>query len=170
VTEQTVDHSERIVCAILAAQVAVLRDHIDTGVTAELLWQTTDALSRLSKLVLELTKGDAPVDTDLNGECAAALVNGAEINRSLDGLAFLQAQRQDFARQMADCVVAALERLAGPDAPIGARLTPEELAAMYVSEEQRKVHTAVVGELDGRSSSDPLQPADEDRMQMRSSE
>ena len=62
--------------------------------------------------------------------------------RSLESLAFTQAQRNDFTCQTVDCVVTALERLAVADVPVGARLSPDDLAALYVSEDQRQVHDA----------------------------
>ncbi|MGA2129343.1 MAG: hypothetical protein ABSG76_24695 [Xanthobacteraceae bacterium] len=136
----TSDTSERLVCAVLAGQVAALRDCIDTGATVDLLWRTTDVLSQLSGLVLELSRrhpGSGPDE-----QCAAAVAAEADISRSLTELAFVQAQHHDFARQMADCVVTALGRLA-TDAPSGARLSPHDLLALYVSEDQRKVHDAV---------------------------
>jgi hypothetical protein len=44
---------------------------------------------------------------------------------------------------MADCVETALERLAAADATVGGRLSSDDLAELYVSEDQRKVHDAV---------------------------
>jgi hypothetical protein len=134
--------SENLVCAVLAAQVAELRGRIDTGATVELLWQTSDVLSRLSGLVLEFAKRCSDSDPNLNEECNAAVAAEAEISRSLESLAFTQAQRNDFTCQTVDCVVTALERLAVTDVPVGARLSPNDLAALYVSEDQRQVHDA----------------------------
>ena len=133
---------EYLVCAVLAAQVGELRGRIDTGATVELLWQTTDVLSQLSGLVAELAKRCSDSDPNLNEECNAAVAAEAEITRSLENLAFTQAQRNDFTCQTVDCVVTALERLAATDAPVGARLSPNDLAALYVSEDQRQVHDA----------------------------
>jgi hypothetical protein len=133
---------EHLVCAVLAAQVAELRGRIDTGTTVELLWQTSDVLSRLSGLVLEFAKRCRDSDPNLNQECNAAIAAEAEISRSLESLAFEQAQRNDFTCQTVDCVVTALERLAVTDVPVGTRLSPSDLAALYVSEDQRKVHDA----------------------------
>jgi hypothetical protein len=59
-----------------------------------------------------------------------------ELGRALDERAFVQAQRIDLSRQMADVVVMALRGLDGE----GAALSPEQLAAFYVSHEQRVVH------------------------------
>ena len=135
--------NDSLVCAVLAAQVAELRGRIDTGATVELLWRTSDMLSRLSGLVLELAKRCHTSDHELNEQCNAAVAAEVEINRSLESLAFEQAQRNDFTCQTVDCVVTALERLAVTDVPVGARLSPNDLAALYVSEDQRQVHDAV---------------------------
>jgi hypothetical protein len=139
----TTEASENLVCAVLAAQVAELRGRIDTGATVELLWQTSDVLSRLSGLVLEFAKRCSDSDPNLNEECNAAVAAEAEISRSLESLAFAQAQRNDFTCQTVDCVVTALERLAATDVPVGARLSPDDLTTLYVSEDQRQVHDAV---------------------------
>jgi hypothetical protein len=133
---------EHLVCAVLAAQVAELRGRIDSGATVELLWQTSDVLSRLSNLVLEFAKRCSDSDPNLNEECNAAVAAEAEISRSLESLAFAQAQRNDFTCQTVDCVVTALERLAVTDVGAGARLSANDLAALYVSEDQRQVHDA----------------------------
>jgi len=135
--------SENLVCAVLAAQVAELRGRIDTGATVELLWRTTDVLSQLSGLVVELARRCHESDQALSEQCSTAVEAEAEISRSLESLAFEQAQRNDFTCQAVDCVVTALERLAVTDGPVGARLSPNDLAALYVSEEQRQVHDAV---------------------------
>jgi hypothetical protein len=134
--------NDNLVCAVLAAQVAELRGRIDTGATVELLWQTSDVLSRLSSLVLEFAKRCSDSDPNLNEECNAAVAAEAEISRSLESLAFTQAQRNDFTCQTVDCVVTALERLAVADMTVGTRLSPNDLAALYVSEDQRQVHDA----------------------------
>lgn len=131
--------NDRLVCAVLAAQVAALRETIDTVATVDLLWRTTDVLSRLSALVRELASGNPA-----HGEqCAAAVAAEVEVSRALNSLAFLESQRHDTSRQMADCVVTALERLSYADVAVSARLSPHELSALYVSEDQRKVHDAV---------------------------
>jgi hypothetical protein len=135
--------SERLVCAVLAAQVAAIRDHVDADGTVDLLWRIADALARLSGLVVELAGRHPAADPGLDEQCAAAVAAETEVSRSLDALAFLHAQRHDLARQKADCVVTALERLATIDAPPGGRLSPHDLAAMYISDEQHDVHDAV---------------------------
>jgi hypothetical protein len=135
--------NERLVCAVLAAQVAAVRDRLDTGATVDLLWRTADVLARLSGLVLELAQHHPAPNAGLDEQCAAAVAAESEISQALDGVAFLQAQRDDLARQMADCIVTALERLAAADTPAGARLSPGDLAALYVCDDQRRVHAAV---------------------------
>jgi hypothetical protein len=138
----TTEANENYVCAVLAAQVAELRDRIDGSATIELLWRTSDVLSQLSGLVLELAKRCHESDSELIEQCNAAVAAEAGISRSLESLAFEQAQRNDFTCQTVDCVVTALERLASTDRPANNRLSLDDLAALYVSEEQRKVHDA----------------------------
>jgi hypothetical protein len=142
-----VESGERLVCAVLAAQVAVIRDRVDNGATVDLLWRTADMLTRLSRLVVELSRRRPGPDPGLDEQCAAAVADETELSRSLDAMAFRQAQGQDVARQMADCVVMALERLAAGEAadgaPSGAPLSPSDLAALYVCDDQRQVHDAV---------------------------
>ncbi|UZE49012.1 hypothetical protein [Rhodopseudomonas sp. P2A-2r] len=136
--------SDKLVCAVLAAQVSELRGRIDIGATVELLWQTSDVLSLLSGLVLEFSKRCSDSDSNLYEECKAAIAAEAKINRSLESLAFAQAQRNDFTCQTVDCVVTALERMAVVDMSSDARLSLNDLAALYVSEEQREVHNNAV--------------------------
>jgi hypothetical protein len=101
----------RVVCAVLAAQMAALRDRIQAFSAVEQLWQASDRLAQLPD--------------------PAAV----EIGRGLQDLAFMQAQSQDLVNQTADCVTAALQRLAQAS-PIG----PEDLQALYVCDDQRRVH------------------------------
>jgi len=136
----TSEASEHLVCAVLAAQVAELRDRIDGGATVELLWRTSEVLMQLSDLVRELATRCH--DSELQAQCTTVVAAEAEVSRSIESLAFEQAQRNDFTCQTVDCVVTALERLAVTDGPVGNRISPDELAALYVSEEQRKVHDA----------------------------
>jgi hypothetical protein len=143
----TTETDEQLVCAVLAAQVALLRDRIDASATVELLWRTSDVLSKLSGLVVELVRRCPDSDAVMDEQCSTALATKAEINRSIDGLAFEQAQRNDFTCQAVDCVVTALGRLAATDAAIGTRLSPDGLAALYVSSDQREVHEAVIRKL-----------------------
>jgi hypothetical protein len=144
---------EHLVCAVLAAQVAALRDRIDTGAMVELLWQTSDALSQLSGLVAKLAQRCSFSDDGLKKQCAAAVAAEGEIRRSLESLAFQQAQRNDFTCQTVDCVVSALERLADIGAPVGNRLSVNDLAALYVSEDQRDVHDATTRQFAMEASS-----------------
>lgn len=144
--------SERLVCAVLAAQVEALRDQIDNGASVDLLWQATDLLSRLSGLLLDLTHRHSAADPGLHEQCVAAVEAEAEITRALDALAFAQTQRQDCARQMAECVTQALVILATTEAPMGSRLSPHDLAALYVSENQRTVHELATRQFELRAS------------------
>jgi hypothetical protein len=146
--QATDESGERLVCAVLAAQVAALRDRIGSGVAVDLLWRTTDLLSQLSGLVAELLRRH-PADAVLGEQCATAIAAEVEVGASLEAFAFLQSQRDDFARQMADCVVTALERLAAVDGPASDRLSPHDLAALYVSDDQRDVHEVVFRRLAG---------------------
>lgn len=136
------EDSERLIHAVLAAQVAALRDRIELNTTVELLWETSDVLAQLAGLIAEQPQQGVR-DPALESQCAVAVANVATISGKLEELAFLQSQHQDFARQVADCVVTALERLAGADAAAGDRLRPGDLRALYVCEEQRVVHDAV---------------------------
>jgi hypothetical protein len=133
---------ERLVCAVLAAQAAALRDRIESGSTVEMLWNASDVVGGLVKLIREQASA-LPLDPVLAAQCETTLSMVLGVSDTLNDLAFAQAQRVDFDRQMADCVVTALERLALADAPRGARLPIDELAALYVSEEQRRVHGEV---------------------------
>jgi parvulin-like peptidyl-prolyl isomerase len=132
--------SERMACAVLAAQVAALRDRIDAGPTVSLLWQTSDLLARMAGLVEQLASDHPDLPPALGDDCASVLVSGLEMIQSIDGLAFQQAQRNDFTCQTVDTVVIALGRLAAMAGPFGPRLSADDLAALYVSEEQRDVH------------------------------
>jgi hypothetical protein len=139
---QAVEPGERQVCAVLAAQVAVLRDRIHAGSAVEFLWHASDTLARLAGLVTEQSRRATARDEVLEAECATAMASVAHISGTLENLAFVQAQGHDYTRQMADCVVTALQRIAGP----GNRLTPADLVALYVCEDQHRVHGEVAGE------------------------
>lgn len=134
--------SENLVCVVLAAQVAELRRRVDDGATIELLWRTSDVLTQLSGLVQQFASRCQETDSELNEQCRAAVTAEADVRRLLESLAFEQAQRNDFTCQTVDCVVTALERLAGTDGSASNGLLLDDLAALYVSEEQRKVHDA----------------------------
>jgi hypothetical protein len=147
---ETVEADERVVCAILAEQVAALRERMDATNAFDLLWRTSALLSWLSGLL-----GDMSAHADhashpnpvLERERAEAITEIAEIRRALDDLAFLQAQRQDFAKQIADCVATALERMAVAQMPAGMSFSSTDLAALYVSDDQRQLHDTVLRRL-----------------------
>jgi hypothetical protein len=104
-------------------------------------------LSWLSGLLGDVppqSAADSHANPVLARERAEAISEIAEIRRALDDLAFLQAQRQDFARQIADCVVIALERMAVAEMPPGTSFSSSDLAALYVSADQRKLHENVI--------------------------
>lgn len=136
--------NERLVCAILAEQVAALRDRMDASAAFDLLWRTTALLSWLSGLLGDLSRHNANTNPVLERERAEAIAEVAEIRGELDRLAFSQAQRQDFTRQIADCVVTALERMAVAEMPAGTSFSSNDLAALYVSDDQRRLHDVVV--------------------------
>jgi hypothetical protein len=138
------DASERLVCAVLAAQVAVIRDRFDNTEAFDILWQTADLLERLATLVEELGRRCPEPDANLDEQCASAITAQAEARAALDSLAFNQSQQRDIARQMADCVATALARLAADQTQAaGRRLSPEDLAALYVCDMQREIHEIV---------------------------
>ena len=107
-----------------------------------------------------MAKHHVAADPMLEQRYGAAVAAGSEVSQSLDALAFEQAQRHDLARQKADCVVAALQRLAATDAPQGSRLSQQELAAMYISDEQHAVHRAVARRFNEAGAF--VSPADDD--------
>jgi hypothetical protein len=142
--QSTAEDGDQLIYAILSAQVSALRDHVDSCVPIHLLWNVTDTLAQLSDLVRELSQQRSATDPD--PRCAAALVEVAEISRQLEEQAFRQAQQQDLIRQMADCVTTALKRLSQGVSPVNSRLSPRDLAGLYVSEFQREAHDAVIRE------------------------
>jgi hypothetical protein len=147
---ETAEANERIVCAILAEQVGALRERMDATQAFELLWRTSALLSWLSGLLgdgsAHLTHS-AHANPVLERERAEALTEISDIRRALDDLAFIQAQKQDFAMQIADCVVIALERMALAEMPPGTSFSSADLAALYVSADQRKLHEDVLRRL-----------------------
>lgn len=151
--------NERMVCAILAEQVAAMRDRMDATAAFNLLWRTTALLSWLSGLLNDLSRNSATANPVLERERHEALTEIAEIRHALDELAFLQAQRQDFARQIADCVVIALERMAVAEMPAGTSFSSADLASLYVSDDQRKLHERVVQRLRPDAPVDAPDPA-----------
>jgi hypothetical protein len=156
------DTEDRLVCAVLAAQVAALRDHIEGHAAVEMLWHATDVLSLLSGLVGDLvgnasgahTAADVAIDPALAARCASAVAAQAEVSRSLEDLAMFQAQHHDLARQMAECVVSGLQSLAAEDG----RLSARELAALYVCEDQRRIHETVARQFGAPKPEDRRKP------------
>jgi hypothetical protein len=138
-----IEPGERLVCAVLAAQVEALRDRIHATSVVEFLWHASDTLARLAGLVTEQSRRATTPDADLAAACATAVANVAQMNDTLENLAFVQAQGQDYASQMADCVVTALQRIAAPNAKPETRLSPNDLVALYVCEDQHRVHETV---------------------------
>jgi hypothetical protein len=122
---------DRLICMVLAAQVAALRDRMHAHSPVDSLWQGSDAVSRLAAA----SRAAPP-------ELLAGL---RALGSGLEELAFGQAQLADCLGQMADCVVRALLILARSDAPAGARLPLNDLLTLYVTEEQRRVHVEVAG-------------------------
>lgn len=151
--------NERFVFAVLAAQVALIRDRADSGGAIDMLWRTADVLERLSKLVLRLSRERPLADPELDKECVAAVEAEAEISHLLDGFALQEAQRHDLARQMADCVVKVLAHMAAHEAPPSGMLSPAGLAALYVCEQQREIHDAVARQFQDITLSQPATPA-----------
>ena len=144
---ETAEANERLVCAILAEQVATLRDRMDATTAFNLLWRTSALLSWLSGLLSDISRHSTHANPVLERERLEAATEIGEIRRALDDLAFLQAQRQDFAKQIADCVVIALERMAVAEMPPGTSFSSADLAALYVSDDQRKLHDDVIRRL-----------------------
>jgi len=132
----------RVVLAILAAQVAAVRERIENSESIDLMWRTTDVLARLAGLVPELARRNP--GADMERQCSAAIGNMTDISKSLDDMAFVQAQRQDYTRQMADCVATALTRLAAQGGGEDKSFSPDDLAALYVCAEQREIHLSVM--------------------------
>jgi hypothetical protein len=138
----TLQKDDRLVFAILAEQVSAMRERMDASTTFDLLWRTSTLLSWLSGLLGELARNNHnPV---LEKERSEAVAEIAGIRRSLDELFFFQAQRSDFARQVADCVVIALGRVASEKAPLKTHFSTHDLEGLYVSSEQRDIHNAVI--------------------------
>ncbi|NKE46305.1 hypothetical protein HB662_16075 [Roseomonas frigidaquae] len=121
------DAEERLACAVLAAQVLALREEFRVVALSDQIWTASETLTRLADPA-------AAVD-------AATL---EQVARMLETHAFLQAQSFDRASQMADTVATGLRALAASERPPGARLAALDLLGLYVCEEQRRVHDAVV--------------------------
>ncbi len=99
-----------------------------------------NSIAQLVALLDRLVQHAGSLTPELAASCASAEAANAELGRALDERAFAQAQRIDLSRQMADGVVRALRGLDGA----GAGLSHEQLAASYVSEEQREVHAVAL--------------------------
>lgn len=121
----------RLVCAILAAQVSALCERIAGGLIVERLLGCGELLAVLAT---QLTPGSAPA--------AAA----ASLDNALDDLAFQHAQQQDLARQTAELVARALRLLAAAEPDELQAFSPGGLLALYVSDEQRRLHAMVLAE------------------------
>jgi hypothetical protein len=141
--------NENLVCAILAEQVANLRDRMDASEAFDLLWRTSALLSWLSGLLGDINRQAQQDNPLLDRERNEAIAEIAAIRHQLDNLAFVQAQRQDFARQIADCVVTALERMSNAQMPEGTRFASADLAALYVSDDERRLHRDVLKRIQG---------------------
>jgi hypothetical protein len=121
-----------LVCAILAAQVRALQDGIASPAINQRLLGCADLLAVLSS---HLAK---------DSEAASA---AEQLEHALDGLAFQHAQSQDLARQTADLVAQALSLLATAEPAAVRNLSQGGLLALYVNEDQRRLHAAVVTEV-----------------------
>lgn len=131
---------ESVGLTVLAHQAAYLRDKMVTTEAFELLWRTSALLSWLAGL---LSSSDIPghgAESVLGRERLQALVETKEMRQKLDDLFFFEAQRQDCVRQMADCLAVALTKMAQPSPAGGAGFSLADLEALYVSEEQRRLH------------------------------
>jgi hypothetical protein len=121
----------RLLCAILAAQAAALRERIAGSVMFERLMRCADLLATLAS---QLPPGSEP--------SAAA----AQLGQALDELAFYDAQQQDWARQTADLVAGALKLLGTAEEDPQQTLSLTRLLGLYVSDDQRQLHAAVLAE------------------------
>lgn len=143
------EENEKLVCAILAEQVANLRDRMDASEAFDLLWRTSALLSWLAGLLGDIDRQTRHANPVLERERNEAVAEITTIRHQLDNLAFVQAQRQDFTRQIADCVITALERMSDARMPAGTHFASSDLAALYVSDDQRQLHDDVLKRLRG---------------------
>ena len=129
---------------MLAAQVALVRDRIESDATAHvgLLCQAADTVARFAALLDRFARHAGALPPELDAARVSAEAAETELTRALDELAFMQAQRTDLSRQMADGVVRALRGLEAG----GASFSSEQIAAFFVSQEQHTVHAAALGE------------------------
>ena len=133
---------DRQICAILAAQVAALRERVASGVDVELLWRTMDVLSVISELLCAWGPAQTAQDVGTSKAIAAAIAAADEVTLTLEAVALQQSQTHDLASQMAECVQNALQRLAMPmgNEP---RMSAADLVSTYVCDEQRLIHATV---------------------------
>ena len=115
--------NERLVVSVLAEQMAALAEQIAGSGMVGPLVACGDLLSVLVSQI---------------DEHSPAAATAAQLDKALDDLAFRQAQQQDLARQTADLVMRAL-RMLSSDA-----LSLECLKALYVSDQQRRLHEQLV--------------------------
>jgi hypothetical protein len=108
-----------------------LRERIAGSVNFERLTNCADLLAVLSSQLLP-------------GSTSAAAA--AQLGQALDDLAFYDAQQQDWAHQTADLVARALKLLAAAEGDPQQMLTTSRLLGLYVSDDQRKLHSAVLSE------------------------
>ena len=147
----TLGTSDRRVCAILAAQVAALRNRIDAGVEVELLWRIIDTLSTMSEFLAPLASEQLTPGAAMGKGPAAAIAAAIELTVTLEAVALRQSQAHDLVSQMAVCVENALHRLAMPN-DSEPRISLASLASTYVCNEQRSAHASVD---DGANHPDP---------------
>jgi xanthine/CO dehydrogenase XdhC/CoxF family maturation factor len=121
----------RLIHAILAAQIAALRERIASPEVTERLMGCTEVVALLAWQV---------------SPDSAAATTAAALETALDELVFYHAQHQDLARQTADLVAHALNILATAGADQPPALSLSGLSALYVSEDQRQLHEAVRAE------------------------
>src|SRR5580704_6449474 len=101
------------VFALLAAQVALVRDRIESDATAHvgLLFQAADTLAQFGALLDRFARHAGALPPELEAARVSAAAADVDLTRALNELAFAQAQRADLSRQMADGVVRALRVL-----------------------------------------------------------
>jgi hypothetical protein len=115
--------NERLVTMVLAEQMAALGEQIGDLVVFERLM----ACAELLTVLVSQIERESP-----------AAATAAELDKALDDLALLQAQQQDLARQTADLVGQALRIVSIETLSLG------RLNDLYVSDQQRRLHEAVV--------------------------
>lgn len=140
---ETAETDARLVCAILAEQVSSLRNKMDVTAAFESLWQVSALLSRLGKILTQAEHQELEQVTS-HAHLHELVAEITSTHKSLDNLAFIEAQRQDCAQQMADCVIAALKRLALTENPMETHFNPSDLETLYVSQDQHHLHKAVL--------------------------